>query len=137
MLGGARNGYCSTDNPVIVTVPSSTVSIAMTIATIGRRMKKLAIGYLSPGYGGRLRITRLFRRCALGFRSGWADVGCESGVDLGARPGLLDAVHDHPFPRLEALPDDQHLPDGFAGLDRPQGHHVVGTDDEHALHALE
>jgi hypothetical protein len=44
-LGGARNGYCSIDSPLMVTTPSSTVRIEMTIATMGRRMKKFATDY--------------------------------------------------------------------------------------------
>ena len=48
MLGGARNGYCSTDKPGIVTTPIMTVRIAMTIATIGRRMKNWPMGYFPP-----------------------------------------------------------------------------------------
>src|SRR4051794_4122959 len=42
MLGGARNGYCSTERPRVMTSPSMTVRMEMTMATIGRRMKKFA-----------------------------------------------------------------------------------------------
>ena len=49
MMGGARNGYCSMLSPVSVKTPSSTVRIAMTIATIGRRMKNSATAY-APGF---------------------------------------------------------------------------------------
>ena len=42
MVGGARNGYCSKLSPVSEKTPSSTIRIAMTIATIGRRMKNSA-----------------------------------------------------------------------------------------------
>ena len=48
MIGGARNGYCSKLSPVSVKTPSSTVRIAMTIATIGRRMKNSATLTLRP-----------------------------------------------------------------------------------------
>src|SRR5262245_19479259 len=40
MLGGARNGYCSTASLVTVMLPSMTVRIEMTMATMGRRVKK-------------------------------------------------------------------------------------------------
>jgi hypothetical protein len=43
MVGGARNGYCSNDNPRRLLRPSRTVMTAMTMATMGRRMKKLAM----------------------------------------------------------------------------------------------
>jgi hypothetical protein len=43
MLGGARKGYCSIDNPPMTTAPNKTVRIDMTMATIGRRIKKFAM----------------------------------------------------------------------------------------------
>jgi hypothetical protein len=46
MVGGARKGYCSTLSPCNALSPSKTVRIAMTMATIGRRMKNWATGYL-------------------------------------------------------------------------------------------
>ena len=43
IVGGARKGYCSKLSPRRLLSPSSTVMIAMTIATIGRLMKKSAM----------------------------------------------------------------------------------------------
>src|SRR5262245_63694000 len=40
IVGGARLGYCSMGSFNNVATPSKTVTIAMTIATVGRRMKK-------------------------------------------------------------------------------------------------
>jgi hypothetical protein len=42
MVGGARNGYCSKLSRRSEYVPSRTVRIAITMATMGRRMKKSA-----------------------------------------------------------------------------------------------
>jgi hypothetical protein len=43
IVGGARKGYCSMLSPFRETRPISTIMIEITIATIGRRMKKLAM----------------------------------------------------------------------------------------------
>src|SRR5678816_3094926 len=43
MLGGARKGYCSTDSPRMTTTPTKTVRIEITMATIGRLIKKFDI----------------------------------------------------------------------------------------------
>src|SRR5262249_28612021 len=45
MLGGARNGYCSTASLLTVMVPSITVRIEITMATMGRRIKKFDIAF--------------------------------------------------------------------------------------------
>src|SRR6476659_6973761 len=46
MEGGARNGYCSIERPLRLNSPIRTIRIEITIATMGRRMKKFAIAYL-------------------------------------------------------------------------------------------
>ena len=48
IIGGTISGYCAIGSPVIATRPSSTVMIEITIATIGRFTKKLAMTYFSP-----------------------------------------------------------------------------------------
>src|SRR5215217_6047024 len=48
MLGGARNGYCSIESPRITTTPIKSVRIEITIATIGRPIKKLAMDHQLP-----------------------------------------------------------------------------------------
>src|ERR1051325_1828743 len=45
IVGGARNGYCSMLRPFKLKSPIKTRMIEMTIATIGLRMKKFAMGY--------------------------------------------------------------------------------------------
>src|SRR6266478_1491896 len=54
MVGGARKGYCSTLSPCNARTPSKTVRIAMTMATIGRRMKNWATGYLAACFSSGL-----------------------------------------------------------------------------------
>jgi hypothetical protein len=44
MIGGTMSGYCATGRRCSITRPPITVRIAITIATIGRSMKKRAIG---------------------------------------------------------------------------------------------
>jgi len=51
--GGTISGYCATGNVTRQMPPSNTVRMAMTIATIGRSMKKLDMAATSPR---RLRI---------------------------------------------------------------------------------
>ena len=46
--GGTMSGNCATGRPTIAMSPPRTVTIAMTIATIGRLMKKRATASL-PG----------------------------------------------------------------------------------------
>src|SRR4051812_12823473 len=42
MLGGARNGYCSTERPRVMTSPGMAVGRELIMATMGRGMKKFA-----------------------------------------------------------------------------------------------
>ena len=42
-VGGVMSGYCSTGRPRALTRPKMTVTIAMTLAKIGRSMKKREI----------------------------------------------------------------------------------------------
>src|SRR6185312_12665726 len=44
--GGTMSGYCEMGRFSIETMPMTTVRMAITIATMGRRMKKLDIAYL-------------------------------------------------------------------------------------------
>ena len=46
-IGGTISGYCAIGSPLIATRPSSTVTIEITIATIGRLTKNRAIAYFT------------------------------------------------------------------------------------------
>src|SRR5688572_20241521 len=52
IAGGAMSGNCAIGSWTTATTPSSTVRIEITIATIGRRTKKLATAGQLSGAGG-------------------------------------------------------------------------------------
>src|SRR3954462_10542828 len=86
-------GNCAMGSPARDTAPSSTVSMAMTIATMGRRMKNAEITVCSL-----VTIGRGCRGCAGSgggrrgpSRRGWHQLG----DDRRTVADLLDAVDDH------------------------------------------
>ena len=130
--GGARNGYCSKASLRSEAVPSRTVRIAMTIATIGRRMKNCAIGpsrrlaawprALSAAWSAARRRPRPAlaaeptrrRRASGGRRPGRRG---RLGLHLHPGPHLLDALHDHALPALQPARHDDEVSDALV-----QGH---------------
>src|SRR5262249_32186921 len=120
MFGGARNGYCSTDNPLRVTTPSRTIRIEMTIATIGLRMKKFD-------------MARFPFRLLLGFRY-WRR---GSWVHLGARSYFLHAFHDDPIAGVQPLKNNDVLVRLVTNSDRSQRGFVLRVDNQNGLGALE
>src|SRR5215831_18280758 len=88
MFGGARNGYCSTERPRIITTPSMTIRMEMTIETIGLLMKKFPI------------LTSLSLRTALG------GYGFILRPDLATRSRLLHSFDDHAFAGLQTIKHD-------------------------------
>src|SRR5205823_7191043 len=124
MVGGARNGYCSKLSLRSEYVPSSTVRMAMTIATIGRRMKNPAMVRLASALGlrrgrrcwGRRRRRRgrlSRRRHSVGGRP-------ELGLHHDPGPHLLEALDDHALAGLEPGRDDVEV---LVGLAQGQGAH--------------
>src|ERR1700757_5261130 len=103
MVGGARNGYCSMLRPVSVNSPSATMMIAMTIATIGRRMKNSATG-------GRSLLRRRLGR----FRAYDQPVA-----------DALEAVDDDALTRLEAVVDHPIVVDLHPRLHLADAHLVT------------
>src|SRR5258708_26163266 len=95
-------GNCAIGSPVIATTPSSTVRMAMTIATMGRSMKKRAIALLPRRRGWRRRRggvaggrgRRLRRRL--------------DRFDHGAGLGAREPPDPHPLAGPEAAVDDPH-----------------------------
>src|SRR5262245_44055880 len=98
--------------------------MAMTIATIGRRMKKFAMRLLPAG--GRRGRSRSRRRLRLGL-----DLHLGRGHGL-AVLDLLDALHHHAVSRRQTALDDPELADALAGLDRAEGGLAVRVDDRDA-----
>src|SRR5262245_26920256 len=83
MLGGARNGYCSTASLLTVMVPSITVRIEITMATMGRRIKKFDIAF-----------PYLFLRCR---------DGLFSGSHQHSRPQPLQSLGNDPLTWFDTL----------------------------------
>src|SRR5215216_8010770 len=80
MLGGARKGYCSIESPRITTTPIKSVRIEITIATIGRRIKKLAMDHQLPYIS--TSVPALLERFASKYESHLDRVSTGSGSDL-------------------------------------------------------
>src|SRR5262249_321052 len=134
MVGGARKGYCSKLRPRSVLMPISTVMIAMTMATIGRRMKKSATALL---LAVRLRRGRRGRQLYSRRRRRRNAVGLELGLDLHARAGFLNALDDDPFAGLESGGDEVEVLVGVPQRHGALGNLVTVADHEHGLGALQ
>src|SRR5262245_42100385 len=128
MIGGAISGYCATGSVGNATEPAMRIRIAITHATIGRRMKKrLNTAHLPRrrrlGAEHRLPPVRLLRSRA---RLRWWRAGLRTFLELLQRrlrrdPGAraLQAVDDNAIGGGEALEDDAHGPVERADLDAP------------------
>ena len=102
-------GYWAMGRPRMATIPTMTMMIEMTMATIGLLMKNLAMaGYLFPGLG-------------LGLASGLASGFWAAPVSLVSRakrlrahrhsvPNLLGPFRNHLLPGLQTFLDDPELP---------------------------
>src|SRR6202035_2385808 len=129
MSGGTMSGYWAIGRPVIATKPRRTVRMEMTMATMGRSMKKRAMASprsRSAGGGGMI-----------------------SGGACRFRGRLFLRLHARPrFDAREAL-DDDALAGRQARFDDPQGPHplprlhgadlglVAGADDRYLIAPLE
>src|SRR6187401_2311674 len=107
ICGGTMFGNCATGSDRSDTRPPRTVTIAMTIATIGRRMKNAAMSVASPPVG--VRRVR-------------------PGGDLGAFGGRA-GVDDHPIAGRQAADYEDARSENRSGRDSFHMHHVVGSDD--------
>src|SRR4051812_18357923 len=117
ICGGTMFGNCANGKPSNETMPTSTVTMAMTIATIGRRMKKAAIS-----------VTRVRARRSRGYE--------RFSADLGPRREL-PGVDNHAVARLDALVDDPPRSDPFPERDGFDLDGVVRRDDAHLRCPLE
>src|SRR5262245_42430502 len=126
MVGGTMSGYCATGSETRQTRPRRTVTIAMTLARIGRSMKNLDIANRSPRSPCRRRGVGRRRRVAVG----------GMGADLAPRDGLQDPLDDHPVVRLQPLIHDEGIAHLLAGLDRSPLDHVLVVDHQDVLALL-
>src|SRR6266446_7165499 len=104
-------GNCATGRLTIVTPPTITIRMAITIATMGRLMKNFDM--VSDVW----RLGRLvgFVHSCLGQHRRNVGLGSHNTALL----RLLSAFYDDPFARLEALFDDPHVAKEIADLHRP------------------
>ena len=110
----------------------------MTIATMGRRMKKFAMAYFSPAalallsaggaLAGALRHACRRRRCFFELH--------RLGADLHARLHFLQPFDDDLFARLQSRIDDPEIADPFAGFDHALLHRTVRLYDHDAVEPL-
>src|SRR5262249_27825035 len=123
--GGAMLGYSEIGRDSIDTIPTSVMRIAMTMATIGRLMKKRDIARSSlPGRGrgrGPLR--------------GLADVWL--GVHLHAAANLLQALGHHPLTGLDPVGDHPERFVAGTHLDAADVDRVVGPDGRQLIAPLD
>src|SRR5260370_42413834 len=108
MLGNWATGKLRMVRP-----PTSTSTMEITMATMGRLIKNFDIGLPS-----------------LGFHTKWL------GVHLHARTHLLYAFRDHPFARLKSVRNNPLPVDTGADLDRSDAHFVLVVHPRDLIAAL-
>src|SRR5918998_6453318 len=120
ICGGTISGNCASGRPRIAMSPAMTVTMAMTIATMGRLMKKFEM-FIRPS---------LRRRCGRSVR-------VRLRVDRRAGSDFLRALCDDRLARLQALLDDPHRLDALADLDGAEADLVVAAHDGDLIAALQ
>src|SRR5260370_37068731 len=107
-------GNCATGKLRIVMVPTITMTMEITMATMGRLIKNFDIALPSLTLQGK----RL-------------------GVHLRARTRLLHALGNHTFALLEPFRNNPLHTNTVANRDRPNGHFIVATDNGDLVPALQ
>src|SRR5579864_4060226 len=107
-------GNCATGKLRIVMVPTITMTMEITMATMGRLIKNFDIALPSLT----LRGERL-------------------GVHLRARTRLLHALGNHTFALLETFRNNPLRADTVADLDWPDVHFVLGVYHRYLIAALQ
>src|SRR5919108_4736992 len=136
-------GYCAMGSPTMATMPTITMRMEMTIATMGRLMKNLAMR-AAP-----LRVAcALVRRMTLrgGSGLGGRTLGglghrlspclCGFGIHRrrlhhGTGSHVLEAGDDDPLAGLESLVDDPEGAHAWPDLDRADLDRVIRPDHAH------
>src|SRR5215475_4340380 len=114
ICGGMMSGNCAIGSAPMATSPARTVTMAMTMATMGRPMKKRDICQVPcPA------LARPGRRR-------WRNEGFRIHYCSVPRRGAFD---DNAGARVEALLDDPAAADTLTRRHRPRGHDVVLTHD--------
>src|SRR6266446_5682202 len=106
-------GYCAMGSWNMATMPTITMRMAMTMVTIGRLMKNLAMALARPpGLGQR-------------------------GLDPLAGFHSVDSLDDDPLARFQPLPDDPQGADSLAELNLSHVHRIVGPNHGDLMDALQ
>ena len=103
----------------------------MTIATMGRRMKKFAMAYFSPCLSLALGGRRVWSKRSFFFRL------YSLGDDLHAGLHFLKSFHDNLFARLQSRIDDPEIADTFAGFHHALLHRRIRLYDHDAVESLD
>src|SRR6267143_5859508 len=111
--GGTMFGNCATGSPAMVTAPTITIRMAITIATIGRLMKNFDIA----------QFPSAARMC--GF-------GCNEG----SVPEFLQSVDYNLLTRLEAFVNNPHRPDRLPGLHGAHTNFAIAADHCYLITSL-
>src|SRR5271168_853503 len=106
-------GNCATGRVRIVSAPTITMTMEITMATMGRLMKNFDMGLFTL----RFRAERL-------------------GVHPHARAHLLDSFRNHAFAWLQPFVNNPLRARALAGRDRPDGHDVLRVHDSHLITPL-
>src|SRR6267142_1848163 len=145
-------GNCATGRLTIVTPPTITVRMAMTIATMGRLMKKLDMDLdsfqsnyenspLAPfgeGGAGLCRSSQATRSPLLACRRSWPSFGHEwLGPHDHAREESLLPLRDHTFTGLQSVLDNPHGADAVTNLDRADSDLADLPDNVNLIVALQ
>src|SRR6185369_7929141 len=102
MFGGARNGYCSIESPRMTTTPIKSVRIELTIATIGRLIKKLAMSGSASLHLRRFSCRR---------------------INLAARSHFLHSFYDYAVAGVQAVEHYDFFVRFVSELDAAHGDH--------------
>src|SRR5882724_9970031 len=136
-------GYCVMGSPTMATMPTITMRMEMTIATMGRFMKNLAMR-AAPLCASCVLVRRMALRgvSGLGGRTlsglGHRLSPCRCGFGIhrrrlhhGTSSHVLKACDDDPLARLESLVDDPEAAHTWPDLDRADLDRVVRPDHAH------
>src|SRR5271163_522845 len=106
-------GNCATGKLKMVSVPTSTRTIEITMATMGRLIKNFDIGLFSRSFHEWL------------------------GVHLHSRTCLLHTLSNHSFARLQSVGDYPLIAETIADLDRSNAHFVLVIHRRDLITALQ
>src|SRR5882724_11987552 len=121
--GGAILGNCETGSWTMAMTPMITVTIEMTIATMGRLMKNLDIGLRRSGPW----------RCEFRFGGHWKRSRVHDHSCLHSE----DSFDDDPLARFEPLVNDPHRVHAVSGFDRANIYLFIRAHDGHLIGALQ